>query len=324
MRTRRYYWAAVTHVDEQVGEVIKALKRTGTLDNTLLIYTADHGDMMGDHFHWRKCTPYEGSTRIPMVMKWPSTWTNVPLPRGSFLKEPVELRDLLPTFLDAARIPLPSQVKLDGQSFLLLLQKRFSEWRPWLDMEHDDCYGPLNRWNAGTDGYWKYVWNSATSTEYLWNLEEDPAERFDLSANPKYEGELKKWRARIVEQFEREGRGDYYVKDGKLMPREEGRTYSENYERPVTPKLYWKPKNKPEQDYGYIPMAILQEIQQAHAVKGKKAEWDLGEISDEQINYYIPNNYLDKWSKLIYFSMSLLALGILYQAKKMFSLIFSK
>ena len=65
--SRQSYYAAISFVDEQIGRVIKALKKRGELENTLIIFTADHGDMMGDHHMWRKCKPYEGSVNIPML-----------------------------------------------------------------------------------------------------------------------------------------------------------------------------------------------------------------------------------------------------------------
>jgi len=206
---------------------------------------------MGDHFHWRKCTPYEGSTRIPMVFRWPHTWEGVKLPRGSKLDYPVELRDVLPTFLDAARIPIPNGIQLDGQSFLLLLDQKFDQWRPWLDLEHDDCYGPLNRWNAGTDGHWKYVFRATVNEELLFNLDKDPEERFNLATRDDMKDVIQMWRKRIVQQFEREKRGEFYTINGTLAQRNEGRTFSFHYDRPIT-HLYWKPSTPEEEIYGHL------------------------------------------------------------------------
>jgi arylsulfatase A-like enzyme len=70
-RSRRGYYGSVTFIDEQIGLIVKALKDRGMLDNTLIVFTADHGDMLGDHHLWRKTYAYESSTRIPMIVRWP-------------------------------------------------------------------------------------------------------------------------------------------------------------------------------------------------------------------------------------------------------------
>jgi len=316
MRSRRFYWAAVTHVDEQVGEVIKALRRRNLLENTLIVYTADHGDMMGDHFHWRKCTPYEGSTRIPMVLKWPDTWKNISLPRGSFLYNPVELRDLFPTFLDAARIPIPAQVpKMDGKSMVLLLQERFSEWREWLDLEHDDCYGPLNRWNAITDGHWKYVYRAAVNKELLWNLDDDPEERFNLANDPNYKDEVEKWRSRLVKQFEEEKRGSDYVAKGELVHRKSGRTFSPHYDRPDYPRYYWRPKNKLELLYGVLSPG---DFPARKPLLGRSTK-SLGDSSSSSSSPSLPPRPLAP--KLFFFFLSSAVAIIAVKGKKIYSLL---
>ena len=65
--SRRHYYANVTFIDEEIGKVIKTLKEKGIYDNALICYISDHGDMLGDHHHWRKTYPYEGSVHIPYI-----------------------------------------------------------------------------------------------------------------------------------------------------------------------------------------------------------------------------------------------------------------
>ncbi len=96
-RSRQGYYGSVTFVDEEIGRILEALERRGWLENTLILFTADHGDMTGDHYLWRKTYAYESSARIPMLLRWPRSLFSAS--RGRVLKQPVELRDILPTFL---------------------------------------------------------------------------------------------------------------------------------------------------------------------------------------------------------------------------------
>ena len=106
----RHYYANITFIDDQIGEIIRCLKEKDMYDNTIICFTADHGDMMGDHYHWRKTYPYEGSTHIPYIVKWPKTMERQ-IPDGSRLDYPVELWDFLPTFLDLAGGKIPEDPK---------------------------------------------------------------------------------------------------------------------------------------------------------------------------------------------------------------------
>lgn len=115
-------------------------------------------------------------------------------------------------------------------------------WRQWLDMEHATCYNGSNHWSAVTDGHMKYIFRAGYGDEQLFNLTADPTESLEVSALSEYALELEKWRGRMVQQFEREGRGDVWVKDGKLVRRAKAQTYSPFY--PPTPPPPGLPKPK--------------------------------------------------------------------------------
>ena len=112
----RGYYGNITFIDHQIGRVLYELRHRDpqAYSNTLIIFTSDHGDMMGDHHHWRKTYAYEGSARIPFIVKYPDTWRDVE--RGMKYDHPVELRDVMPTLLDAAEVDIPASV--DGRSLL--------------------------------------------------------------------------------------------------------------------------------------------------------------------------------------------------------------
>jgi arylsulfatase A-like enzyme len=218
-RARQGYYGSVSFVDEQIGRILEALEKRGWMDETLILFTSDHGDMLGDHNLWRKSYAYEPSARIPMLLRWPAAG------RGKLAAQPVELRDVLPTLLDVAGKPAPRP--LDGRS--LLAAARGAEWRPFLDLEHDVCYSPENHWNALTDGRWKYIFHAQDGREQLFHLERDPHEMSDLAGDAAHAGELRQWRQRLVEHLA--VRGESWVAGGKLLPRPKGQPYSPNYPR---------------------------------------------------------------------------------------------
>lgn len=218
----RHYYANITFIDEQIGRIIKVLKDKGMYDNTLILFTADHGDMMGDHHHWRKTYPYEGSAHIPFIVKWPAS---MHVAAGKKVDKPVELRDVLPTFLDAAGIAIPEMV--DGASVRTLAEGKTDGWRTYIDLEHATCYDQDNYWCALTDGKIKYVWNLHNGSEQLFDLQKDPKELHNAAADKKYQKKLKEMRAAMVEHLSERGEG--FVKDGQLVVRKSTLLYSPNY-----------------------------------------------------------------------------------------------
>ncbi|NCC09368.1 MAG: arylsulfatase [Bacteroidia bacterium] len=208
--SRRHYYANVTFIDEEIGRIIQLLKEKGMYENALICYVSDHGDMLGDHHHWRKTYPYEGSTHIPYIVKWPASYQ---LAKGNKLKEPVELRDLLPTFLEVAGGEVPKD--MDGLSLLRLAKGEAGSWRKYIDLEHATCYSADNYWCALTDGQIKYVWRFHTGEEELFDLSKDPHELKNVVTQRAYKTKLHELRQAMVTHLSE--RGEEFVKDGKLQ-----------------------------------------------------------------------------------------------------------
>lgn len=221
--SRRYYYANVTFIDEEIGKIIQTLKDRGMYGNALICYVSDHGDMLGDHYHWRKTYPYEGSVHIPYIVKWPDSFG---FRKGMKINEPVELRDLLPTFLDMLRQEIPDEI--DGLSLLALVdENRSHKWRDYIDLEHSTCYVKENYWCALTDGKIKYIWNFYTGEEELFDLSKDPGELRNLVSEKHYRSRLYQLREEMVKHLSK--RGEEFVKDGKLVVRSKTLLYSPNY-----------------------------------------------------------------------------------------------
>ncbi len=219
---RQGYYGNVSFVDEQIGRIMDALDKRGWLDNTLVVFTADHGDMTGDHNLWRKSYAYEPSARIPMLLRCPK---GMGAAAGQVCAKPTELRDVLPTFMEAAGVP--GAENLDGRSLLALARDPAAQWREFIDLEHDICYDKVNHWNALTDGRRKYIFHAYDASEQFFDLEADPMETHDLTSASERAAELKKWRERLATHLSE--RGEAFVKDGQLARRPESFQFSPNY-----------------------------------------------------------------------------------------------
>ena len=108
---QRAYYAATSHMDEQLGRLLDFLRDTGDLENTLLIFTSDHGYHLGWRGQWAKGDLSEEVMRVPLIARFPGV-----VPPGTRTEGIVELIDLFPTFAEVAGIPVPTS--LDGKSFL--------------------------------------------------------------------------------------------------------------------------------------------------------------------------------------------------------------
>lgn len=230
-RARQAYYGNVSFADEQIGRILEVLEQRKLLDETLILFISDHGDMLGDQNLWRKSYGYEQSAHIPMLMRPP---TGMGLGSGGqVIKNPVEIRDVLPTFLDVAGAAIPGSI--EGKSLLQLIKTKGEGWRPYIDLEHNICYDRSNHWNGFSDGKWKYLYHAMDGEEQLFHLETDPNELEDLAGLPEYNDELKLWRERLVVHLE--PRGDLWVRNGKLIPRPEKMSLSPNFPGYDAPKL---------------------------------------------------------------------------------------
>jgi arylsulfatase A-like enzyme len=217
-RARAGYYGHMSHIDLQINRIEETLHECGLRETTWIVFTSDHGEMMGDHHLFRKGFPYEGSARVPLVLRPP---TGSDFPRGTVRDTVVEMRDIMPTLLECAG--LPSANGIDGVSFLPQAAGVTSApLRPWLHGEHVILDGSMH-WL--TDGREKYIWLSRDGTEQLFDLVKDPAELHDLARtdSPSMQCRLERWRRLLSAELE--GREEGFVSaDGKLVAG-----------RPVTP-----------------------------------------------------------------------------------------
>jgi arylsulfatase len=224
-RARAGYYGNITFIDHQIGRFMYEVNQIDPelLKNTLILFTSDHGDMMGDHHHWRKTYAYEGSARVPWIVRPPASWK---LPVGTRIDKVVEMRDILPTFWEAAGLKIPETV--DGRSLLPVLRDPGgTPWRDAIQGEHTTCYTHEQGMQYITDGREKYIWFHHTGRERFFNLAEDPQELRDLAKDGKAQDRIREWRRRLAEINEK--RGDPRGKNGGLVVQKEALYLSPNY-----------------------------------------------------------------------------------------------
>ncbi|MCP5025224.1 MAG: sulfatase-like hydrolase/transferase [Actinomycetia bacterium] len=175
LRTARWiYYGMVAFLDEQVGRVLDALEACGLADDTLVIYTTDHGDMLGEKGLFMKGVMYEGSAGVPMILRGPG------VPTGAVSRTPVSLADIFPTVVDGVGAELTeADVDLPGRSLLELAAAADDLDR----VVFSEYHGPSS---IGANymvrkGSWKYVEYCAEGADpQLFDLDTDPRELTDL------------------------------------------------------------------------------------------------------------------------------------------------
>lgn len=188
-RMREAYYAAVSHIDHHIGRILQCLEETGQIDNTLIIFTSDHGEMLGDHGTYQKWLPYDSCARIPLILHWPRR-----VRAGVRRDEFVDLNDVLPTVLDAAGIAPPTDYHYPGAS---LLHGEVARDRTHQYMEYSTG---SRRWISLRDRRNKYNYYYGADEE-LFDLETDPHETRNLLAggSSAHEAVRAKLRRRLLE-----------------------------------------------------------------------------------------------------------------------------
>ncbi len=173
-RARAAYLGMVSEVDEYVGRVLDVVLKSGHLDNTLFVYTSDHGEMGGDHGLWLKNVLLENAARVPLLM------AGAGLPQGRAVETPVSHVDMVATVLDLAGAT--PEVKLRGHSLAPLAHGRPGA-HPGFTFSESHSEGNCTGSFMIRKGDWKYLYFTG-DRPLLFNLKDDPAELQDLAGKP--------------------------------------------------------------------------------------------------------------------------------------------
>jgi len=196
INNRRAYYGMVTYIDNKVGQIIEELKRFNLIDNTIIMFTSDHGEMLGEHGMWFKRTYFDPATKIPLLISCPNRF------QSKKVDEVVSLMDLTATILDIVDIPDKDQWmdRLDGDSFLHILDGTKKEWKNEAISEY--CgEGALKPMVMLRQGRYKYV-HVHDHEPLLFDLENDPHEINNLILEPEYQDIARRLHKKINEMYD--------------------------------------------------------------------------------------------------------------------------
>lgn len=200
---RQYIWSyyrLIEKVDQQIGEVLQALKASGQEENTLVVFTSDHGDMQGAHRWNQKTVLYEEATKVPLIISHPK------IPRSSSAMLVQTGTDLLPTLCSFAGIAIPDQNRGMNLKSIALQEKKLLEREYIVVSDHLTQGEPVNGVKPEPEGrmlrttqfkYW--IYNQGTQRETLYDLKNDPGEMVNLSNNPGFQQQLQQCRKQLKE-----------------------------------------------------------------------------------------------------------------------------
>lgn len=191
-RARRSYYASISYIDHQLGRLLETLRETGRLERTVILFTADHGDMLGERGLWYKMSWFDPSARLPLLVHAPFLFG------ARRVAQAVSLVDLLPTLVELAGGTLDGSVPVDGRSLLPHLRGTGG---------HDEAVGVYLGEGAVAPlfmirrGRWKFV-ASLPDPDQLFDLEADPHERHNLAGHPDHADLVQAFRAELAESFD--------------------------------------------------------------------------------------------------------------------------
>ena len=237
-RARAYYYANITFIDEQIGRIIDTLKEEGLYENTLIIFTSDHGDLMGDHGLWYKTFGYEGSIRIPLILHHPGM-----IKPETRCKEIATLMDIMPTVASLTGINIGSNRPGDNLFDLISGTKS-------CDFAVSEIFTPPNYMIHVRTKEWKYLFYQNGGYEELYNLKEDPHELVDLADENAYAGIKKDLYYAAIEWVLKYGNPGYALDENKKLRALPFHSYTEQQYRPFS-RMPW--------DYRIPPLALPME-----------------------------------------------------------------
>ncbi len=167
---RHAYYGMLSYIDDKIGELMSALEQSMLLENTVVVFTSDHGEMLGERGLWYKQSLLEGSVKVPLIVRMPEGTGDA----GRHVKQSVSLIDLLPTFVEIGNYgdPIEYVEPIIGHSLLPLLNSDDADWNHLVFSEYsaEGTYAPCLMIRKGN---YKYIY-----------CETDPALLFDIKADP--------------------------------------------------------------------------------------------------------------------------------------------
>lgn len=209
---RAAYYGLITQIDYNMGRVFGALQDVGLFNETLFIFTSDHGEFLGDHRSDAKLYFHDPSARVPFILRLPRSWEGRRF--GERVDHLATHTDILPTVLAAAGGSVPADC--DGENLLAYLDGTLQNPRTYLDGAIGSLASnpPHVLYLGITDGRFKYMWYPEGGAEQLFDLKNDPQERHNIAAETQHAAVKKCLRDEIIRR--QQERGGLFLKDGGL------------------------------------------------------------------------------------------------------------
>jgi arylsulfatase A-like enzyme len=172
------YYAQIELLDDQVGRLLDALEASGERENTVVVFTSDHGEMLGDHgLRLKGCRFYDGAVRVPLIISWPGHFV-----QGVVSEALVELVDVMPTLLEAAGLVVPEHVQGRSLRPILAGDAAPDRHRDFVRCEYHDAIVQPDGSHANMifDGRYKLVVYHGHGVGELYDQQEDPYEFHNL------------------------------------------------------------------------------------------------------------------------------------------------
>jgi choline-sulfatase len=195
---RELYYGLTEWMDEQTGKVLAALAASGAASNTVVIYTADHGENMGEHGLWWKNALYDQAARVPLIVSWPARW-----PGGQRRVGACSLVDVVQTIADLGGAKAPPD--WNGDSLVPWLQRPEALWKDRAVSEYY-AHNIASGYAMIRSGHYKYAYHAAPDEQHpsqreLYDLQTDQGEFHNLAAHPEQKALIEKLHAALVKEL---------------------------------------------------------------------------------------------------------------------------
>ena len=189
---RRAYFGACSYIDDNIGKLLKTLEECGLAEDTLIVFSGDHGDMLGERGLWYKMHWFEMSARVPLLVHAPQRFT------AHRVSQSVSTLDLLPTLVELAGGQVEQGLELEGHSLLPHLQGKGGHDEVLGEYMAEGTLSPLMMIRRGP---WKFVY-SEQDPLLLFNLDSDPQELHNLAECGEHKGILAGFLAEARERWD--------------------------------------------------------------------------------------------------------------------------
>lgn len=197
-RGRELYYGLTQWLDDEIGKVLTALEASGLAEDTVIIYTADHGENLGEHGLWWKNCMFDSAARIPLIISWPKRW-----PGGQKRDKACSLVDLVQTIAEIGGVKAPTD--WDGDSMCPWMDDPQTEWKDLAVSEYY-AHNIASGYAMLRTGRYKYVYHTPADERHpaereLYDLKADPGELRNLAPDPAMQTRIQEMHARLVKEL---------------------------------------------------------------------------------------------------------------------------